>query len=140
MTTALPKPSGSDSPVELTSWIAPLLERNRRFAASDTRKRLASSFGPRRPLFVVTCIDPRVDPAAVLGVELGEAIVLRNAGGRVTPAVIHDVAFISFTRCAERAYWPTRGSAGRSRLERVMARKPLSIRLFRIRQRRFAPM
>jgi carbonic anhydrase len=44
---------------------------------------------------VITCIDPRVDPAAILGLELGEAMVLRNVGGRVTPAVIHDVAFIS---------------------------------------------
>ena len=31
----------------------------------------------------------------MLGLELSDAVVLRNVGGRVTPAVIEDVAFIS---------------------------------------------
>jgi carbonic anhydrase len=92
-----PAKLGSDDGAAVRmSKIAPLLQRNRQFAASDSRARLAASLSPRTPLFVVTCIDPRVDPAAVLGVELGEAIILRNAGGRVTPAVIHDVAFLSY--------------------------------------------
>ena len=52
--------------------------------------------GPRQPVMVITCLDPRVDPAAVLGVGLGDALVVRNAGGRVTRAVIQDVAFISY--------------------------------------------
>jgi carbonic anhydrase len=46
-------------------------------------------------VFLVTCLDPRVDPAAFLGIELGDAPVIRNAGGRVTEAVINDIAFIS---------------------------------------------
>jgi carbonic anhydrase len=45
---------------------------------------------------VITCIDPRVDPAAFLGIQLGDAIVLRNVGGRVTAASIADVAYISY--------------------------------------------
>jgi carbonic anhydrase len=44
----------------------------------------------------VTCLDHRVDPASFLGVRLGEAPVIRNAGGRVTPAVIEDLAFLGF--------------------------------------------
>ncbi len=44
---------------------------------------------------MITCLDPRVDPAHVLGLELGDAVVVRNVGGRVTPEVIEDVAFIS---------------------------------------------
>jgi carbonic anhydrase len=44
---------------------------------------------------VITCLDPRVDPAHVLGLELSDAIVVRNVGGRVTPEVIDDVAFIA---------------------------------------------
>jgi carbonic anhydrase len=47
-------------------------------------------------VFLVTCLDPRVDPAAFLGVELGDAPVIRNAGGRVTEAVIDDIAFIGY--------------------------------------------
>jgi carbonic anhydrase len=45
-------------------------------------------------LFVITCLDPRVDPAHFLGLELSDAIVVRNVGGRVTPEVIDDVAFL----------------------------------------------
>jgi carbonic anhydrase len=44
---------------------------------------------------VITCLDPRVDPAHFLGLGLGDAIVIRNVGGRVTPEVINDVAFIA---------------------------------------------
>jgi carbonic anhydrase len=44
---------------------------------------------------VITCLDPRVDPAHFLGLSLSDAIVVRNVGGRVKPEVINDVAFIS---------------------------------------------
>ena len=43
---------------------------------------------------MVTCLDPRVDPAHILGLRLSDAIVVRNGGGRVTPEVINDVAFV----------------------------------------------
>ncbi len=51
---------------------------------------------PAVPVVVVTCLDHRVDPAIVLGLELGDAPVIRNAGGRVTPAVIDDIAYLAF--------------------------------------------
>ena len=35
-------------------------------------------------MLIVACLDHRVDPAIVLGLRLGEAPVIRNAGGRVT--------------------------------------------------------
>jgi len=47
-------------------------------------------------VFIVTCLDHRVDPAIVLGLRLGDAPVIRNAGGRVTQAVIEDIAYIGF--------------------------------------------
>jgi len=79
------------------SRLDPLLKRNRAFAASEDRQPMALNTLPRHPVFVITCIDPRVDPAAFLELELGDAVVLRrNAGGRVTPAVIEDVAFIGY--------------------------------------------
>lgn len=68
------------------------LERNRAFAAAGGH-RDAVVF-PNLGLFVITCLDPRTDPARFLGLGLGDAMVLRNVGGRVTPEVIADVAFI----------------------------------------------
>ena len=71
------------------------LERNARFAAAgDQRVVPAIPFVPFQQLYVITCIDPRVEPAAVFGARLGEAIVARNVGGRVTPSVIKDLAWI----------------------------------------------
>ena len=69
------------------------LERNRAFAAAGGHQ--GAVMFPNLSLFVVTCLDPRVDPAHVLGLGLSDAIVVRNVGGRVTPEVINDVAFIS---------------------------------------------
>jgi carbonic anhydrase len=74
------------------SGIESALERNRAFAA-DGGHRDAVVF-PNLRLFVITCCDPRVDPAHFLGLDLSDAIVVRNTGGRVTPEVINDVAFI----------------------------------------------
>jgi carbonic anhydrase len=69
------------------------LARNRAFAADGGHE--GAVVFPNLGLFVVTCLDPRVDPAAFLGIGLSDAMVVRNVGGRVTPAVIDDVAFIS---------------------------------------------
>ena len=68
------------------------LERNRRFAAAGGHE--GAVVFPELRLFVVTCLDPRVDPARFFDLDLGDAMVVRNVGGRVTPEVINDVAFI----------------------------------------------
>ena len=73
--------------------LTPLLERNDQFARSYTPVALAQ---PAAQLIVVTCLDHRVDPAIVLGLRLGDAPVIRNAGGRVTQAVIDDIAYLAF--------------------------------------------
>lgn len=70
----------------------PALERNRAFAAEGGQQ--GAVVFPRLRLFVITCMDPRVDPAHFLGLSLGDALVVRNGGGRVTPEVINHVAFI----------------------------------------------
>lgn len=46
---------------------------------------------PAEALLVLTCMDCRVLPHEVLGLEPGDAHVLRNAGGRVTPDVLRSV-------------------------------------------------
>jgi carbonic anhydrase len=68
------------------------LERNRAFAAA--RGQEGAVVFPSLGLFVVTCCDPRVDPAHFLGLRLSDAVVVRNVGGRVTPEVINDIAYI----------------------------------------------
>src|SRR5215472_3272625 len=73
--------------------MTPLLERNEQFAAAYTPGPLGP---PAAQVVIVTCLDHRVDPAIVLGFRLGDAPVIRNAGGRVTPAVIDDVAYLAF--------------------------------------------
>jgi carbonic anhydrase len=73
--------------------LIPLLERNEEFARSYSPLALGL---PAVPVLVVTCLDHRVDPAIVLGLRLADAPVIRNTGGRVTPAVIDDVAYLSF--------------------------------------------
>jgi len=69
------------------------LARNRAFAYAGGHD--GASLFPTLGLLVVTCIDQRVDPAHILGLELGDAIVLRNNGGRITPQVIDDLAYVS---------------------------------------------
>jgi carbonic anhydrase len=49
----------------------PLLQRNRAFAATGAHAGLAIM--PRQQVFLVTCLDPRVDPAAFPGIEPGDA-------------------------------------------------------------------
>ena len=71
----------------------PLLQRNEQFAAAYTPGPLGP---PATQVAIVTCLDHRVDPAVILGLQLGDAVVIRNTGGRVTPAVIDDIAFLAF--------------------------------------------
>lgn len=71
-----------------------LLDRNRQFASDFAAADLPGL--PRFRTVVLTCADPRVDPAHILGVELGEAAVIRNNGGRVTEAVVEEIATIAF--------------------------------------------
>ena len=73
--------------------MTPLLERNEQFARTYTPVALGL---PAAQVIVVTCLDHLVDPAIVLGLKLGDAPVIRNAGGRVTPAVIEDITYLAF--------------------------------------------
>jgi carbonic anhydrase len=84
----LERPAGPDS-----DTIGTVIARNRGFAAAGGHQG-AVPF-PTLRLFVLTCIDPRTDPAHFLGLQLSDAVVARNVGGRVTPEVINDVAFIA---------------------------------------------
>jgi carbonic anhydrase len=82
----------SDQVITPTDGFGAALDRNRAFSAQ--RGHEGAVVFPTLRLFVVTCLDPRTDPGHFLGLGLSEAIVVRNVGGRVTPEVINDVAFI----------------------------------------------
>jgi carbonic anhydrase len=71
------------------SQIGSLLAANDGYAAA--RARVADA-KPSRHLAVVTCMDARIDVFAALGLHLGEAHVLRNAGGRITEDVLRSLA------------------------------------------------
>jgi carbonic anhydrase len=66
-----------------------LLRANQRYV--DSRARIGDA-RPKRQLAIVTCMDARIDVFAVLGLHLGDAHVLRNAGGRVTEDVLRSLA------------------------------------------------
>ncbi len=64
-------------------------EANERYAASFDRGDLPSP--PTRRVAVVTCMDARLHPEKFLGLEVGDAYVIRNAGGRVSEDAIHSL-------------------------------------------------
>lgn len=74
--------------------IDPLLERNKHFATTNARE--GTSIAAKLKVYVITCLDPRTDPSAFLELGLGDAMVIRNAGGRVSPDVLTDLAYIGY--------------------------------------------
>ncbi len=76
-----------------------LLKRNAERRDDLSKKALTISPGLRA--LVLTCADHRVDPASVLGVDLGEAVILRNPGGRVTPCFIQNLAVLAVVAAVE---------------------------------------
>ena len=54
-------------------------------------------------LAVLTCIDTRIDPLGMLGLEPGDAKILRNAGARVTDDVLRTLVLASYLLNVSRA-------------------------------------
>ena len=67
------------------SEVPTFLKANERYAASFKKGHLPMP--PARHVAVVACMDARLDPARALGLEEGDAHVIRNAGGRAADAV-----------------------------------------------------
>ncbi|MFW2512443.1 beta-class carbonic anhydrase [Demequina sp. SO4-13] len=65
-----------------------LIENNNRYAESYLPDR---PLPPRRKLAVVACMDSRLDTFAMLGLEVGDAHVMRNAGGVITDDMIRSL-------------------------------------------------
>ncbi|HEX4905726.1 MAG TPA: carbonic anhydrase [Acidimicrobiales bacterium] len=69
--------------------IARLLDANEGYAAARAN---VHDPRPSRHLAILTCMDARIDVFAILGLHLGDAHVIRNAGGRVTSDVLRSLA------------------------------------------------
>jgi len=78
----------------MSNTITTLVNRNRQFAGDFTATDMPIL--PKLRTVLLTCIDARVDPAHIFGLELGDAVIMRNNGGRVTPAVVQEVSALAF--------------------------------------------
>ncbi len=89
-----------------------LVDGNRAYVAEGRHRDLPVE--PQRALAIVTCMDARIDVYAALGLDLGDAHVLRTAGARLTEDVlrsltlsthvlgVRSVAIVAHTRCGLR--------------------------------------
>ncbi len=75
--------------VEFTPNADELLDRNEEASRSFDLADLPTL--PTRRLVVVTCMDARLDPLRMLGLDVGEANIIRNAGGVVTDDVVRSI-------------------------------------------------
>jgi carbonic anhydrase len=71
------------------SAIDTYLENNAKYAADFSQGTLPTP--PAKKIAVVACMDARLETGALLGLEEGEAHVIRNAGGVVTEDVIRSL-------------------------------------------------
>jgi carbonic anhydrase len=75
-----------------------MLERNKDFAAQQSAagNRIISlpRALPNVKAVIIGCADMRVDPAHVLGIQPGEAVVIRNIGGRITPGLLEQLGLL----------------------------------------------
>jgi carbonic anhydrase len=72
-----------------------MLQRNKEFAARQSAEGTLMPSLPRAlpnvKAVIIGCADMRVDPAHVLGIKPGEAVVLRNIGGRINPGLLEQL-------------------------------------------------
>ncbi len=75
-----------------------LLQRNKEFAhqqsAAGTLMPSLPRAMPNVKAIIIGCADMRVDPAHVLGIKPGEAVVLRDIGGRITPGLLEQLGLL----------------------------------------------
>ena len=68
---------------------ADLFEANSEFVKSFKSQELTGQ--ARKGLAIITCMDSRIDPLRIVGMQPGDAKILRNAGARVTEDVLRTL-------------------------------------------------
>jgi carbonic anhydrase len=75
-----------------------MIDRNRDFAAQQSAAGTLMPSLPRQlsnvKAVIIGCADMRVDPADILGTGPGEAVVIRNIGGRITPVLLEELGML----------------------------------------------
>jgi carbonic anhydrase len=75
-----------------------VLKRNRDFAAEQSASGTLMPSLPRSlpnvKAVIIGCADMRADPAHVLEIKPGEAVVMRNIGGRVTTGLLEQLGLL----------------------------------------------
>ena len=71
-----------------------VLNANQLFVNSFCHSQLTGT--ARKGLAIVTCMDSRISPLAVVGMQAGDAKILRNAGARVTDDVLRTLVLASY--------------------------------------------
>jgi len=80
---------------------ADVLGANDAYAAGFSHRGLAARAA--RGLAILTCMDSRIEPLAMLGLKPGDAKILRNAGARVTDDVLRTLTLATYLLGVERA-------------------------------------
>jgi carbonic anhydrase len=73
-------------------FLETIIERNEQFAASGFSANL--KIIPSTKTMIIGCVDPRVDPMDVLGLQPGEAAIYRNIGGRINSALLETMVLL----------------------------------------------
>jgi carbonic anhydrase len=80
------------------SYFESILEHNKDLAAlqsaGGTLMPSLPQAVPNVKAIIIGCADMRVDPVHVLGIKPGEAVVMRNVGGRITPGLLEELGLL----------------------------------------------
>jgi carbonic anhydrase len=78
---------------DFDKYFSDVLAGNREYVMNYTNSDLTGT--ARKGIAVVTCIDSRIDPLALMGMRAGDVKILRNAGARVTEDVLRTLVLAS---------------------------------------------
>lgn len=101
-----------------------ILSANERYATGFVHRDLGSR--PGRRFAVVTCMDARLDPAKFLGLEEGDAHVIRNAGGVVSDDALRSLIVSHWLLGTEHAYVIGHRDCGMAKIDDEELRSKLS--------------
>ncbi len=71
-----------------------VINNNKSFVSTFEHEELTGT--AKEGLAIVTCMDSRISPLAVVGMKPGDAKILRNAGARVTDDVLRTLVLASY--------------------------------------------
>jgi carbonic anhydrase len=101
-----------------------ILRANEEYAREFTQGRLSAA--PARRFSVVTCMDARINPARMLGLESGDAHVIRNAGGLVTDDALRSLVISHWELGTHEAFVIAHTGCGMTNFTNELLRRKLA--------------